>query len=336
MSRRALLAILAALALLAAIVAVGPRLGGPPSAGSDAPFLPELAPALADLTGVVITGPGNQVIATLARDGDRWVVREADGYPADVGKLRQNLQALAAAKRLEEKTSAPELYGRLGVSDPAESGSRAIRLDFQGPTPVPAVLLGDTGVNGADAAYARRVGEAASWLISGRYEPGKLRGDWLDRSVVDLPAAKVRKVTITQPDRAVLTLTKDSEAATEFTVADLPKGRQLAYDGVADAIGGALAALTFDGVDRRAILGDNPPKPVVARFETFDGLTVETSAWRLPMGTRYTLVASTAADNAAAKAAADAINARVGGWVYTLPDFKAELLTRRREDLLQP
>lgn len=336
MSRRALVVLLAALAALAAIVTIGPRIGAPAGATTGAPFLPELAPALADLTGVVVTGPGNEVIATLARDGERWVVREAGDYPADLARLRQNLQALAEARRLEEKTSAPEFYGRLGVDDPAESGSRAIRLDFQGPTPVPAVLLGDTGSNGADAAYARRVGEATSWLVSGRYDVGKLRGDWLDRSVVDLAATKVRKVTITQPDRAVLTLTKDSEAATDFTVADLPKGRQLTFDGVANGIGGALAALTFDGVEGRAILGDNPPKPVVARFETFDGLTVETSAWRLPVGTRYTVVASAAADNAAARAAADAINARVGGWVYTLPDFKAELLTRRRDDLLQP
>lgn len=335
MSRRALLAILAALAVLAAIVAVGPRLGGPPPA-DDTPFLPELAPALAELTGVVVTGPGNQVIATLARDGERWVVREAGDYPADLGKLRQNLQALADARRLEEKTAAPEFYGRLGVDDPAESGSRAIRLDFQGPTPVPAVILGDTGINGADAAYARRVGEATSWLVSGRYEVGKLRGDWLDRAVVDVPAAKVRKLTITQPDRAVLTITKETEAATDFAVADLPPGQALAYPGIANGIAGALAGLTFDGVDGRAVLGDNPPKPVVARFETFDGLTVETSAWRLPVGTRYTVVASAAADNATAKAAADAINARVGGWVYTLPDFKAELLTRRRADLLQP
>jgi hypothetical protein len=335
-SRRALLVIVAVLVALAAIVAIGPRPGAPPASRSDAAFLPELAPALADLTGVVVTGPGNQVIATLARDGERWVVREADGYPADVGKLRQNLQALADAKRLEEKTAAPEFYGRLGVDDPAATGSRAIRLDFQGPTPVPAVILGDTGINGADAAYARRVGEATSWLVSGRYEPGKLRGDWLDRGVVDLPAAKVRRVTITHPDGAALVLAKDSEAATDFTVADLPRGRPLVFEGVANSIAGALAALTFDGVDGRATLGDNPPKPVVARFETVDGLTVETSAWRLAVGTRYTVVASAAADNAAAKAAADVINARVGGWVYTLPDFKAELLTRRREDLLQP
>jgi nucleoid-associated protein YgaU len=36
------------------------------------------------------------------------------------------------------------------------------------------------------------------------------------------------------------------------------------------------------------------------------------------------------------KAEADELNERLGNWVYTLPDFKGEQLTRKIEDLLQP
>ena len=36
------------------------------------------------------------------------------------------------------------------------------------------------------------------------------------------------------------------------------------------------------------------------------------------------------------KAEADQLNARLGNWVYALPDFKAEQLTKKLEDLLQP
>jgi hypothetical protein len=109
----------------------------------------------------------------------------------------------------------------------------------------------------------------------------------------------------------------------------------LSFPGAANGIGGALGGLTLEGVTGRDVLGDNPPQPVVARFEAFSGLVVEARAWRLAEGTRFTFKASAPADNAEAQAAADGINARVEDWAYTLPSFKAELLTRRLADLLQ-
>jgi hypothetical protein len=60
---------------------------------------------------------------------------------------------------------------------------------------------------------------------------------------------------------------------------------------------------------------------------------VETSAWRLADGTRFTFLAS--GEGPAGKEAA-ALNARLGGWVYTLPSYKAEQLTRRLQELLAP
>jgi hypothetical protein len=60
---------------------------------------------------------------------------------------------------------------------------------------------------------------------------------------------------------------------------------------------------------------------------------VEASAWGTTDGTRVTFVAS--GEGAVAPEAA-ALNARLGGWVYTLPSFRTEQLTRRLRDLLAP
>jgi hypothetical protein len=180
----------------------------------------------------------------------------------------------------------------------------------------------------------RRVGEATSWLVSGRYDLGRTIGDWLDSAILDLPGAQVKSVTVLQPGGGTLRLAKADESATDFSVRDLPAGQQLPFPGAANGIGGALGGLTLENVTDRSALGDNPPKPVVARFEAFSGLVVEASAWRLAEGTRFTFLASAPVDNAEARAAAEAINARVAGRVYTLPSFKAELLTRRLTDLL--
>jgi hypothetical protein len=334
-NRRALVVLLGLLAALGIVVAIG-SLTGRGQAPQDEAFMPELKAALGDLTSVVVTGPGNRPIATINRDGDRWVVAESGNYPADVGRLRQVLQALADARRLEEKTSSPDLYDRLGVTDPGTAGSRSLQLDFKGGKPVPGVIIGDTSVGGSDQAYMRRVGEATSWLVSGKYDIGRTTAQWLDRVIIDLPANRIKAVTITHPGLEVLRLTKADEAATDFTVQGVPAGRQLSFEGVANGTGGALSALELEDVAGRDVLGDNPPKPVVARFEAFSGLVVEVSAWRLADGTRFTFQASAPPGNAEAQAEADALNARTGGWVYTLPSFKAELLTKRMADLLRP
>ena len=73
-------------------------------------FLPGLKSALNDIETVVVTGAGDDVIATLVRDTAGWKVQEAGRYAADIAKIRQNLVALADAKIIETKTTKPELY----------------------------------------------------------------------------------------------------------------------------------------------------------------------------------------------------------------------------------
>ena len=78
------------------------------------------------------------------------------------------------------------------------------------------------------------------------------------------------------------------------------------------------------------------------------GLIVEASAWRTADGTRFSFLASTDQAQAerhaspdapgidAVRKEAEAINARLGGWIYTLPGYKTEQFTRRLQDLLAP
>jgi hypothetical protein len=119
----------------------------------------------------------------------------------------------------------------------------------------------------------------------------------------------------------------------DFRVEGVPAGRELSYPGIANGVAGTLADLQLEDVQTREALGTDPGKPVVARFVTTSGLVVETSAWRAADATRITFLAS--GDGEAAKEAA-AINARLGGWVYTLPSYKTEQLTRRLQELLAP
>ena len=336
MNRRTLVVLLAALAILAVIAGVVLRDGRTVNR-DQALLLPGLKEQLNGIQRIVVTGPGNTPIATLERGTDSWAVVERNNYPADVGRIRKNLLALAEARIIEEKTSDPAYYDRLGVEDlsSTEAGGLQLTLDG-GPEPV-SVIIGLPPPGTSDQTYVRRAAEPNSWLITGQFDLGKTGGDWLDRSLTDIPAERIQSVTISHPGLETVRISRPpaggKEGSMEFLVADVPAGRELSYPGVGNGVASALADLQLEDVQTREALGETPGKPVVARFVTTDGLTVETSAWRVSDGTRFTFLAS--GEGPAGKEAT-ALNARLGGWVYTLPSHKAEQLTSRLQELLAP
>lgn len=344
MSRRTLILLLGSLIVLAILA----LLARPGSRHDEEQLLfPDLKAQLNEVSEILVRGSGNQLIATLTRSDERWIVVERD-YPADVGMIRENLLALADARIVEEKTSTPELYDRLGVQDIALATARGIQLEIIGTgTPVQ-LIIGEAAGDSSDMRYVRRTGEAQSWLVSGRFTPGKTTGEWLDRQLVDIPAARIQAVTIIHPGLDTLRLEKVGRDTTDFGVTGIPAGRELSYPGVGNALGALLVSLQLDDVHGREALGENPGKPVVARFLCFDGLIIEASAWRTPDGTRLSFLAAADPEQAeryaspgapgidAVRAEAEAINARLGGWIYTLSGHKTEQFTRRLQDLLAP
>lgn len=345
MNRRALAWLVGVLAVLAVLAGVA-YLGQRPARPAEGPFLPGFRDELNDIRKIVITGPGNKAIATLERGADRWTVSGRGNYPADVGRIRKNLLALAEARIVEEKTANPGYYDRLGVQDLSSPSASGLQLTITGGKQPIDLIIGLTPPGASDLTYVRRAGEPGSWLVAAQFDLGKSGGEWLDRSLTDIPAERIESVTIDHPGVETLRITRapgpekpTADARTgpdgivEFRVADVPAGRALSYPGIANGVAGALADLQLEDVQTREALGSDPGKPVVARFVTTNGLQVEASAWRLADGTRLTFNAS--GEGEAAKEAA-ALNARLGGWVYTLPSYRTEQLTRRLQELLAP
>jgi hypothetical protein len=238
MSTRTLAILAVAIVVLGGAAYLGQRGGGAPSSDViGTRLVPDLEESLDDVNRIVVTRAGGAVVATLARGADGWTVAEKNGYRADVAKLRQAVVALGEARILEQKTSTPELYSRLGVQDVAAATATGTAVALAGGRDWPTVILGDTE---GEYRYARRAGEAPSYLIDRSPEFPPTAVEWLDRLVVALPGARVSEVTITHPGAPALVLRKPSADATDFTVENVPEGRELLYAGVANAVGNAL------------------------------------------------------------------------------------------------
>jgi hypothetical protein len=331
--------------------------------GSEELLIPGLKEKLNDVTRLSISAAGNRPVATLERGESQWTLIERSGHPADVGKIRRNLIALGDATIVEEKTSDPALYDRLGIEDIDDSEAGGVKLDIYWPgqnedTPV-SLIVGDTGIRGK-MAYVRLTGEARGLMVSADVDLGGDTMDWLARELVDIPTGDLHAVTINHPDGEVLRIEKPSRDEQDFAVMNIPDGKELLYPSVANTLGELLVKLSFEDVASAKDAGLNDSEPVRVRFDTFDGLVIGAEAYSTDDGIRVRfhaqadealwnrfLPASEAgsgedADPPRDPARFDAIveqaedlDARLSPWVYTLPSFKSDQLVKHLNDLLQ-
>jgi hypothetical protein len=358
MSQRNVLILLGAVIVLVALVLFGQR--GSSGGGSGKLLVPLLGAALNDIERVAITKANNEIVVTLERKPEGWVAANKNGYAADVGKLRQGLRALAEARILEQKTANPELYSHLGVEDVSgdKAAGIAIALTAKGKE-LPALILGNA--DGSKHRYVRRAGEAQSYLIDRNPEFARGVGQWLDAQIVDVRSDRIAQVTITPADGPGVRISKPNKDAANYDVADVPKGRELLYPGVANVIGNSLRELNLEDVEPAA--ASPPSKPTVVEFRTFDGLVVRAEGEKRGDASWVGFTASVDAAQAARAAAATPapaaegagaaaneakaaatdpaaeaarINAKVGAWRYKIATFQYDQMTRRLSDPLKP
>ncbi|MFQ5547071.1 MAG: DUF4340 domain-containing protein [Woeseia sp.] len=289
-------------------------------------LFPQLKGQLNSISEVSITRAGESI--TVKNNSGQWVVAERDDYPADTGKLRKLLLALADASRLEEKTSNPDMYPRLGVEDMKET-SEGVEIRISGAEAPVSLIIGKLAQR--KYRYARVSGQATSWLINQNPVVPADAGDWLLPEILDIDASRVRSVTITHDDGETIHLQKEDAEDNNFSVPDMPDRRELRYPSIVNGIAGVVSNLNLEDVSRAsASVGDGSNAKTV--FTMFDGLQLTVESFARDENTWIRLTASQ--DDADSSEAAE-INARTSGWEYQLQSYKGDQLRRRWNDILK-
>ena len=335
MQRRGFIVLLTATVIVVAaaivVLAAGDRTASPAPSGERA--LPGLAAKLGDLAWVGLSR-GPTKIDFAAVNGS-WAVVEKGNYPAAQAKMRQLLLGLADLTLVEPKTERPELFARLDLDDPANGKATDLKLNDRIGQTVAELVVGkrraDRFGTGNDAVYLRKPGIERAWLARGSLEVGGEIVDWLDRRILDIPAARIASIKVTGDDGAILTFGR-AQPAERFAVPDAPPDTKFKPAALAEPAG-ALAALDLADVKPAA----DQPMPdsgvATASFATFDGLKID---MRLVARENGHWIAITASGQDAAEAEAKAINAKVGGWSYAVTPDRAKLLRTRLADLVEP
>lgn len=339
MRRRNLLGLLA-VAAVAVVLAVASSIGG--RSPQNDPLigrlvLPGLGQELHEVARVTMVHGAQKV--TLMRAGDTWQVEEKGGWRADLQRVRRLLLGLAELRYVEPKTREPRLYSRLGVedTDKPQSKSTLITVAAAKGKLLAEIIAGKSKYDelggGDDGLYLRKPGDVQSWLVRGSLDLTENTGDWLDKAVMDVPAAAIKEAEFTAADGAKVTIERDAAGGKFRLVNPVAKGKKLKSEDALEEPAGALASLELADVQPATAFAFPGTGVAHARFATFDGLTLTLD---IADEGKTSWVRIAAAGTGTATARAQAINARTHGWLFAFPDYKTGLFKTTLAGLLEP
>ncbi len=359
-------AVIAAILIIVTMFVAKREEPGPPPTGQ--PVFPELKATINDVTELNVATQSGTL--TLHQQEDTWRVKEKHDYPADVGTVRETLIGLAELKTIEPKTRKPELYEKLGLQDVDAEGSLSMGVTLKDATGniLAAAIIGNDrpakGKSGYKEMFIRKAGDPQTWMVEGRLTVEKNPGKWLDKELVQIETKRVRRLTVTHPDKARLIVEKAKPEDLDYQVADLPDGLEIQSQFTVNNIVSTVTSLSLDDVEPRSEVPFDDQPVVTAVFETFDGLQgivelhpkdeknyVKISTtfnpdliWKPEPEKGHELEQDSAPPTgeqpkikpeAEVKAEIEALNKRVADWVYVIPKFRADTLLKKPQDLLK-
>lgn len=356
------------LALAAAVTAT--RLRAPAQQTEKPLLFPDLRARANDVGEIRVHGQDRTI--TLARQGDNWVIREADGYPALIDRVRDAVIGVSELRTLADKTSNKNMFKRLGVEDLKDSGSNSILLqlkDGRG-ADMASLIVGrsrrSTSRAEPPALYVRQPDATNALLVQGRLDVSTDMGKWFNRDLFNVTPDRVQSLSISHGDGSRVQMARGMKGA-DLMLADVPAGKEAQSSVVLSRMGTVLESFFIESA-RAAGRALFPPDAATMTVRTFDGLVATLVSARIddqPL-TRISFAyeapadaaandttqpETPAADPAAATPAAEPAsaettpadvkgevekyNAAVKDWAFQVPQFKFELLTRRMDDLVR-
>jgi hypothetical protein len=270
-----------------------------------------------------------------------WVVVERDNFPADFDQLRQTAVGMSELQLVEPKTANPDFLDALDLSDPAKKG-RAVKLallDKSGKVLAEALFgktVQTTDTLGRSGVFVRRPNENQAYLARGYVMASSVVGDWLAKNVLNVGRERIQQVSVEPATGPAYTVSRDAKDQPDFKLADIPKGREIAYDSAPDGVAAAITGFTYEDIRKAAQFDFSKATQVTTK--TFDGLTVRVRVITQDSGEEkeYWATVAAQADSAEAEAEASLINARAGDWAFKLPEYKGQIFSTSRDSLLKP
>jgi hypothetical protein len=271
----------AAVAAIAAISLSRHDAGAAPESTSTQDAQKRLFPGLLDHVNEVQTVKIKQKDGetTLQKYGDHWGEAEKGGFAIDMEPVRKMLIAVGEMTKLDSMTSNPANYDQLGLQDPDAEGSKSVLITLQDASgkDLAQLVLGkerESKTAVSNQRYVRVPGNAQTWLVQGSFDVKEKSADWLEKKIVEVKRDRIRSVEITQPDGSLLAVDRPDAKTNDFTLVDVPEGKELTYPTAAGSLASGLEYVNLEDVQPVEKVDFTANPGPTAKFKTFDGLVM--------------------------------------------------------------
>jgi hypothetical protein len=311
------------LLLIAALLAIGcacylATQRNLPRDSASAPLLPGLAAELDSVAVITLRKGAAMPAVTLHKANDHWTIAERGGYAADSSKVRRLLVSLGDATVVEEKTAEPANYAAIGVDDPTAAGAAGLGVELTAKDGSHSVIIGKAA---GDAVFARRAGEARSWLVHPAITAEAAPRYWIDAQLIDIPTTAIQRIAVTPASGPAYAVHRIAPATDHFALDTVPAGRQPLDPTSLGPSPIAFSGLTADDVEPAGRIEFKGPS-VLLTLANGDLVTLKGSV----NGAQHWLAIESKQAALAAKAA----------WVFDIASYRYDAIFRPLEQLLQP
>ncbi len=319
-------------------------------------LFPELLEKVNDVSTIELTKQDTSL--SLLKHNNQWVIKQADNYPADFGKIRETVIAVAELMILAEKTSNADRYEKLGVEKPSADGANSLLLsllDDDGKA-LARLIVGkprhSKSAEDKPGLYIRLPDAQQALLVEGRLDINADVKDWFKRELFSINAARIKRIQIAHADDSTVDLHRTADID-DFTMDNLPEGMEMRSNVIISRMGTMLEDIFVDNVIRDDKLAE--AKQIVATIHTFDGLIITIISAKIGdknfSGFSFSVDENVPAETGdkseeeatnsdsdlpdSAKEEAATLNKLMSGWAFAIPGFKYELFTRTQKQLIE-
>ena len=304
------------------------------------PILPGLYVALNDVDTLQFTTASDEAVTTLQRQDDKWVVAERNNYSADIAKIRSIVLSLAEAKILEQKTSNPELYSKLGVESIEQNSAQGTQVSIRYGNQNSALIVGKPGPQINKSRYVRRADETTSWLVDRKLDVQYEIAHWLRKDLLSVEPADVAAVSIVLADNSRLEIENDNSEENKFFVTNLSDPDSQVIDAELHQVTNALSSFQLLDVKTQAEFGSFEPTMMI-EYQLKSGANINMVAYEVS-GEHFVSIDASVRESSNDEVSSSKdmqtfvqeIQNKTKNWIFKIPNVSYDSMYKSEQDVL--
>jgi len=302
---------------------------------------PDLLVNAANVGTIAIIQDGAPMTLELEPEG--WTLAESGGHPIHDRLAAKVVLSLSELQLLEPKTKRKEKFATLRLEDPMAPNSRgrSVALKDKAGKDMGSVIVGRSNFSlpavMTGGQYVRRSDSEQTWLARGVIDLGVEPRDWLVREIMNVADTQIQRATLRHSDGEIVEIVADAANQHGFRLVNLPEGKKLTTNYAPQSVATVPSDFLLNDVRRNGDINLAGEPSVHAEFALTGDVTITLTLWRekphnwMRVAVHYT---GTQPDSDGAKLATE-LAKRTGSWIYDIPDYQADQMSKRVADLVE-